>query len=145
MNAIEFFVPGVPATAGSKRAFYNKHTGKAMIVDTCNNKPWRGTVQVFAQQAYSGPLLDGPLRVSLEFQMPRPKGHYRTGKRSNELKDNAPKYHTSKPDVLKMARLVEDALTGVIWKDDSLICVECLSKEYSEEPGVTIRISEQES
>jgi Holliday junction resolvase RusA-like endonuclease len=34
--------------------------------------------------------------------------------------------------VLKLARAVEDALTGVLWRDDAQIAIEQLSKHYAE-------------
>jgi len=39
--------------------------------------------------------LEGALSVSMIFNMPRPKSHYRTGRYSHLLKSNAPKLHTS--------------------------------------------------
>lgn len=137
---VSFFVPGEPKTAGSKRAFMPRGWSRPIIVDDCKKgKDWRGDVKRFAAEAFDGEaLLDGPLNVSLTFTMRRPKHHYRS---NGQLKENAPALHTSKPDVLKMARAVEDALTGVIWKDDSQIAVECLTKRYGEKPGCQVTIT----
>ena len=97
-------------------------TGKPVtpLVDA-NKKSsgWKKEVKEVAREAYAGPLLDEPLRVRLTFVRVRPKGHYRTGKNAHLLKDDAPAHPTGKPDVLKLARGVEDALTGVIYRDDS--------------------------
>lgn len=139
-NPIQFFVPGQPKTAGSKRAFMRPGMKFPVIVDDCaKGKDWRGDVKRFAVEAFrSETLVEGPLTVSLTFIMPRPKYHYRS---NGELKDNAPALHTSKPDVLKMARAIEDALTGVVWKDDSQIAVEVLTKRYGDKPGCQVSIS----
>lgn len=97
-------------------------TGKPVtpLVDA-NKKSsgWKKEVKEVAREAYAGPLLDEPLRVRLTFVRVRPKGHYRTGKNAHLLRDDAPAHPTGKPDVLKLARGVEDALTGVIYRDDS--------------------------
>jgi Holliday junction resolvase RusA-like endonuclease len=138
MNPITIFVPGIAQPGGSKRAFYIPQLKRAVVTDAnAKAKDWKSTVAVFARQAYSGPLLDGALNVTMVFHRPRPKGHY--GKKG--LKPSAPKHPTSKPDVLKLARSTEDALTGIIWRDDSATVVLTISKVYTEEmPGATITI-----
>jgi crossover junction endodeoxyribonuclease RusA len=130
---ISFFVPGTPAPGGSKRAFFNRKTGKAMVVDACaQNKPWRSDVKAFAQEAHkNGPPLQGALKLSIVFFMARPKGHFGTGRNSDKLKDSAPQYPTGKPDSTKLTRSCEDALNGVLWKDDSQIVTQSISKRYT--------------
>lgn len=137
-----FFVPGIPRPAGSKRAFLHSKTGKQIVIDTCKHtKDWRTDIIIFARKKYKGPPLDRPLSLDMIFYMPRPKGHYRTGKNKNLLKKSAPYFHTSKPDITKLIRAVEDALTaGGIWRDDSLVVKQSAMKVYSEKPGVEIKI-----
>jgi Holliday junction resolvase RusA-like endonuclease len=138
---ISFFVPGHPKTAGSKRAFMRPGMRFPVIVDDCKKgKDWRGDVKRFAIDAYKGPLIEGPLRVRMVFTMARPKGHFRSGKHAHLLRDGARIEHASKPDVLKMARAVEDALTGIIWRDDAQIYDEHLTKLYGETPGVMVAV-----
>lgn len=119
---VKFRVFGLPKTAGSKKSFATKH-GKVVTVDSSGKAGdnWRIQVQAAAQAVYDGPLLDGPLAASMCFYFHRPKSHYRTGKNAHLLKDSAPVYHTQKPDVIKLARAVEDALAGIVILDDKLI------------------------
>ena len=140
---ISFFVPGLPKPGGSKRAFYNKALGRALIVDACDNKDWKTAVKMFAVKAYQGPVLHGPLSLSIEFRMPRPKSHYRTGAHAGELKPNAPMWHTSKPDRTKLVRSTEDSLKGIIWADDSQVCDGRVMKIYFDPPGAAICIEER--
>jgi Holliday junction resolvase RusA-like endonuclease len=49
------------------------------------------------------------------------------------------------PDVLKLARAVEDALTGALWTDDALVVSEYLLKRYAPPGGperVTVTVME---
>ncbi len=125
---IRFTVHGIPRPAGSKRWI----GGKRIIDDCKKSGPWKAVVAWTAREAYSGPLLRGPLIVCMSFYMPRPKGHYGAGKNADKLKASAPRWHVIRPDVLKLARGTEDALTGVIWGDDAqTVCLE-LHKNYSE-------------
>jgi Holliday junction resolvase RusA-like endonuclease len=128
-GAIKFFVPGTPKPGGSKKAFYNPKMGRAIIVDDCDkNKDWKTAVSFAAKQVMQGrQLLSGPLRVIVHFNMPRIKGHFRT---NGLLKPNAPIYHTVKPDATKLMRSTEDALTGIVWRDDAEIAKQEIVKLY---------------
>lgn len=142
---IEFFVPGKPATAGSKRAFYNKALGRAMITDaTDKTKPWMNTVAFFARQAYQGVLLEGPLKFVMEFRLLRPKGHYGTGSHSHIVKPKHKcRYQFTRPDLTKLVRAAEDALKGIIWRDDAQVSIQVNRKIYVDrDPGAMVQISE---
>lgn len=141
LAAIEFFVPGLPAPGGSKRAFVV--AGKARLVDDCKrNGSWRATVAGIAMEAMRGPLLDGPLVVSMAFVVLRPRGHFGTGRNGGKVRPTAPPHPTVKPDVLKLARSTEDALTGVLWRDDCLTVDLRLSKRYGDVPGVRVMVQQ---
>ena len=143
MTDLSFFVPGLAKTAGSKRAFPFRRTNGSLGVRVTDDagekgKNWRTMVSILGKQIMAGkPPLDGPLEVRFLFELLRPKGHF--GKHA--LKPSAPKYPTVKPDLLKLARAVEDALTGIAWIDDAQIVQEHISKGYGSNPGVTIFVT----
>jgi Holliday junction resolvase RusA-like endonuclease len=96
------------------------------------HKTWRTTVQDRARVAMSDrPLLDCLLRARFTFYRRRPLGHYGTGRNADVLKDGAPAAPGSRPDVLKLARSIEDALTNFVYLDDSLITDEVIVKRYA--------------
>lgn len=144
--SVQFFVPGKPEPAGSKRAFVPKGWTRPVITDANKkSKPWKDTVTNIALQNYRGELMTGPLRVTFKFQVWRPQGHYGTGKNGGIVKRSSPLHPAVKPDVLKLARGVEDALTSIIWKDDAQIVDEHILKEYVEPNiacGVFITVQE---
>jgi len=127
---VEFEVPGRPATAGSKRAFTGKKSGKAFITDDCKRgKEWRATVRAAAAQNFPfSSLLVEPLVLRVEFRLRRPKSHYGTGKNAGQLKESAPEYHVGKPGTTKLLRAIEDALTDVIWRDDTQVVARVATK-----------------
>lgn len=140
---INFFVPGIPATAGSKRPFIykSKKDGKnkvAMCPDNKRQKPWMTDVKFAAAEAYSGDPITGPVRLSITFILPRPKSHFGTGKNADVLKPSAPKMPITKPDLTKMIRAVEDALRGVIWKDDNQVVGQKTDKIYGNRSGAVV-------
>ena len=158
-NVIEFTVYGIPKPAGSKRGFAirNKagYTGRVGMMDDSGQagKDWRGDVKTAALLAvdefsdgYPGAdawtPFDGPVRLTIHFYMPRPKGHYGTGRNAGRMKSSAPKFHTKKPDSTKLLRSVEDALTGIVYADDSQVVELVVDKQYTNigRPGAAVKV-----
>lgn len=141
---LQFFVPGLAKPAGSKKAFaFKRRNGSigASVVDDCaKSRDWKAMVADVGAKHFKGSqLLGGPLRVTFTFVVTRPQLHIR---KNGSVKPDAPGYPTKRPDVLKLARAAEDALTGVVWADDSQIVTETIMKRYGLLPGVTIYIED---
>lgn len=153
---LEFFVAGLPKGAGSKHGFavrrknasgQYEYTGKVAMIDTSGaaGKDWRGAIHYSAFEAMREqnvtPFKDEPLILRVEFIMPRPKSHFRTGKNAHILRDDAPSVHFSMPDATKLVRQLEDSLTKVAWDDDSRVCEIHAYKKYGDQPGAKVVIS----
>ena len=136
-GGITFWAPGIPQPGGSKKAFYNPKAGRAYVVeDAKKNKPWRATVQAFAMDAHQGKPLEGPLVVEVVMVMPRPAGHFGT----KGVRPGAPRFPAVRPDASKLWRSTEDALSGILWRDDSQIVDQHVRKIYGEKPGALITV-----
>ncbi|HEU4619781.1 MAG TPA: RusA family crossover junction endodeoxyribonuclease [Gammaproteobacteria bacterium] len=135
---VRIVVYGSPAPQGSKK-FVGMRGGHGMMVESSKRvKPWRQDVKAAALAARNGaPPLDGPLVVRMVFTLPKPS--------------SAPKkrrtYAMRKPDLSKLARSTEDALTdsGLIADDARIVEYERLAKvfpgedpEALEAPGALI-------
>lgn len=152
-------VHGVPAPQGSKhgRPIYNGRgankvfTGKVAQVESSVNLPaWREAVKEQAlkgRERLGAPLL-GPVFVEATFSFNRPKYHWRTGRNAHLLRDSAPARPTGPPDLSKLVRAIEDALTDAgVWRDDAQAVEEHTRKVYVDtgidalpHPGAVIRI-----
>lgn len=138
IGRVEFRAAGMPRPQGSKRGFVNSRNGQVIITESNpkGHRDWRATVAAAAQDAMEGrALLDGPLRVTMTFALPRPKSHPKTRRT----------WPTTRPDVDKLARAVADSCTHTIWRDDSQIVVLYVSKLWAEVdtpegPGVAVRV-----
>lgn len=99
---------GTPAPQGSKR-----HVGRGIMVESSKKvAPWREDVKqaALALREAGAPPLDGPIAVRMIVTLARPA--------------SAPKrrrHPDTTPDLSKLARSTEDALTGVLWADDSRV------------------------
>lgn len=147
MTAITITVHGLPGPQGSK----NRNAANALYESSAKVKPWRQDVKFAALEAVGAgwTLLDGPLVASMTFTFARPRGHYRTGRNALLLRDAAPLRPSVVPDLSKILRATEDALTGVVWADDARVVEYArLGKHYAgsgepdvlDGPGCVIRV-----
>lgn len=122
IRTLTFSVPGDPLPKGSTKAFVV--AGKARTTSATKGlKEWENRVRMFA------PAHDtwfyGPVAVRVHFQVTRPK--------SVRALD-----HTTKPDLDKLARAVGDALTALLYRDDSQINEWHVRKDYATQGAVTV-------
>ena len=143
----EIFVPGDPKGQPRPRAFARKmgSVHVARFYDSDVADVWKGAVQralLDAARASRWEYTLGPVEVTLNFAMPRPKSHSGT----KGLKPSAPQSHTGKPDVDNLAKLVLDQITRNtrIWRDDSQVVRLVVEKRWAlvgESAGCVLRIA----
>lgn len=85
------------------------------------------------------------VEIDCEFYVTRPKStHYGSGRNERTLKPAFENAHpTGRPDLSNLVKMVEDALTGVVWKDDDQVVSIRAHKTYIawwEQPRSVIRI-----
>ena len=125
---IRFQVRGLPIPQGSSRAWLVK--GKPFITTTAKGLPtWRRLVADVAQRFAPAEPWAGPVGVELEFGIPKPKS---APKRRRVWPDK-------RPDIDKLTRAVLDALSYVIFADDSQVVRLRASKDYGA-PGVVVEV-----
>jgi len=145
-------VRGNPAPQGSKKFVGVSRAGHGILVESSKKvAPWREDVHSAALNlircrcpdpmcvALAPPFpLDEPLLVSMTFTLPKPQSAPKT-------RQSWPMRH---PDVSKLARSTEDALTHLVWADDArIVGYMRLCKVYPSEgtdalpePGAIIRV-----
>lgn len=134
-GAVAIVVHGSPVAQGS---LIRGGHGGVHAANDARLRPWRTSLADAAVAAMEGrDPWAGPVAVDLVFSIARPKGHWRTGARSTELRPSAPDVPTTKPDLDKLTRAVLDALTGIVFRDDSQVVDVQATKRYGT-PGVRI-------
>lgn len=130
-------VVGVPVGQGSKKAYVNKSTGRAVVVDEKSRalRDWRAAIANAARDELTRvprPPIDGPIEVKIYFRFGSSKS------------DPHRFWHAVKPDLDKLVRAVFDALTeGGAIRDDARICALATKKRFAsqaESVGCTIEI-----
>jgi crossover junction endodeoxyribonuclease RusA len=134
---LELWVPGVPQPQGSKRIF----GGRLVEGNDRTLRPYRASIAGNARATFGDrePARDVALDVTLGFMFERPKSHYGSGRNAHEIKRSAPAYKSTRPDLDKLVRAVLDALTGIVFVEDSQVARLSAWKDYGP-AGVAIRV-----
>jgi Holliday junction resolvase RusA-like endonuclease len=144
-RTLTFTVVGLAQTQGSTRAFIPKGWKRPVITnDNPKNKGWRQTIAHVAaielQRAeHAGRFFAGPVELEVVFYLPRPKALLTKKLAGVDVP------HTKKPDADKLARSCKDALSKVIWHDDSQVTDLIARKRYcrpDEHPRAVITVRE---
>lgn len=133
---LSFDVLGHARPAGSKRAFVNPQTGRAIMVESSQVKPWREAVKAAAKHSgHTGGPLDCAVAVFVTFRFYRPKSLKKTVLYP---------CNRSTGDLSKLMRSTEDALVDAgLLRDDSLIVTARLHKRFTdahEAEGAHVRV-----
>ncbi|MET0461984.1 MAG: RusA family crossover junction endodeoxyribonuclease [Chitinophagaceae bacterium] len=125
MESISFHVYGLPMPKGSTTTYKGNTIPAGTPASRKRMAEWRTDIRNAAIERMDGmepsPL---PVRLMCEFQLPYPVSSIR-------------KYqmgwlpHTKKPDWDKLARMMCDALTGIVYRDDSQVCYAMVNKVYA--------------
>lgn len=138
---VRFWVPGVAKTQGSKRAFVNPHTGRAMMKEQIKGLgDWRADVKAFSMARMAGRemLIEVPVFVHLYFVLTRPASVPKTKATPPAIKNRG--------DLDKLTRAIYDALTGIVYQDDKLVIEQFGTKriaELGEQPGCWVAVGER--
>lgn len=100
-------------------------------------------VEAVADAGFLIPESDVPLVVEVVFYRTRPKNQYRSGRFERVLRTDAPTKPISTPDATKLWRSFEDALTGLLWGDDSRVVTQLVDEEFVhwwEEPRTELKL-----
>ena len=122
-----FFVAGRPAPQGSKISLgRGRFKESSPYLDA-----WRNDVRNAASKHFGEALIDGPVLAEYIFMFKRPKNHYISNNPDRPLKHDAPFWVAKMPDLDKLQRSANDALTGVIWVDDSQVVATLSQKRFT--------------
>lgn len=130
---MELEVRGRPEAKGSWRVSRTGH----LFSDNPRLRGWADRVasEVAAELNGTGLLL-GSVAIIAEFRLTRPKSHFTGTGALRKGAAPAPR----RPDLDKLVRGLLDALTGVVFADDSQVTDLDACKVYAEAPGVMLRV-----
>lgn len=129
LDYVIFVVYGDAAPQGSK-SFKGFSGGKAIMTESSKKvRPWRQEVSATAMQHRRDPLWDEAVILKLSIYTPKPR---------SARKKDARKVTT--PDSSKMLRGIEDALEGIIYRNDARIDYHIVRKKFGSPARVVIEM-----
>jgi len=137
-ETIEFAALGEPSPEGSTRSFYIAKLNRTVTTHQNQKRleAWRNRVATEAQHMLEGREwsadCSSAYSLDVDFVLARPPSvpaHRRV-------------HPTVKPDIDKLVRAVNDALTGILFPDDCQVVSVSMTKAYDEgrRPGAYIRV-----
>lgn len=124
---IEFMIPGKPRGKGRPRF---SRTGHAYTDE--DTREYEKLVKMMCPKEE---IFTQPVSVTVTAVMPVPK---KTPEAHREQLLYGPYPH--KPDCDNVAKIILDALNGVLWQDDAIVCQLKVLKVYGKEPCVWVRV-----
>jgi len=133
--SVTFTVPGKAVSKKRHRMTKRGHTYTP--ADTVS---YEGMVKVLAYNAMEHrEVLTGPIDMRVTVYLAPPKSW---SKRRHDLALDDCIIPTKKPDLSNVAKSIEDAMNGVVYRDDSQITQLTVSKWYSDEERVEVWVQE---
>jgi Holliday junction resolvase RusA-like endonuclease len=143
-RVVRIRVDGMPRPQGSMK-LHALPNGKTAARYPAAVYQWRAQVQqAVAETLDQTHPFEGAVELRLGFDLPRPIGHFGTGRNAGAIKASAPPWPAVMPDLDKLIRAICDSITDAgLWRDDSQVCVIHAAKRYvTSQPGVLITIIE---
>lgn len=117
-----------------------KHTAQVYHDKKHPVNAYRLTIADEARKRWQNGIIEGPLRLDIAFIFPRPQRMVWKTKPMPRTR------FTSKPDIDNLRKPVMDALTGIMWRDDSQVCDGVSKKFYAagdESPFVEFKLYQE--
>ncbi|MDH5477803.1 MAG: RusA family crossover junction endodeoxyribonuclease [Nitrospinota bacterium] len=125
-RSIKFSIPGDPVAQGRPR-FSRAH--RVQVYDPPRSRVWKRSAGLVARQMMNGAEpMEGALFLRVVIHLARPK--------------SAPDRTVPmvKPDLSNYIKAIEDALSGIVFRDDALIVEISAKKVYSLTPQVSVEV-----
>jgi Holliday junction resolvase RusA-like endonuclease len=132
-----FMVPGEPVGKGRPRVV--RRGGFTQTYTPEKTASYENLVKLEFQRQGGRMLKDGPVFLSIQAWYGIPKS---ASKRKREAMMGGLIRPTRKPDCDNVAKIIADALNGLAWRDDSQVVSLHVSKQYAEEPMVSVMMEE---
>lgn len=125
---------------GKGRPYFSTQDGRKRAITPKKTRTFESYVKLMTKQQFKEPFKK-PLRVEMLIKKKPPRSWSKKKKRAAIAGDIAP---TAKPDLDNYAKSILDGMNGVAWIDDSYVVDLRQQKEYAEEDGALIVITEIE-
>ena len=132
---IQFTIPGTPVAKARPRVTRSGHAYTPKKTADYERRVKICVMQLMAVQRLR-PTTEA-VRLDVQAFFPIPVS-WTKAKKEKAL--NGDLKHTTKPDFDNVEKAIQDAMNGIVYKDDSQIVLVAGSKEYASEPRVEVTV-----
>ena len=143
-RSIEFTVPGKAKAERKRQRGFTSKDGRVFghRTDEPDRKGYKARIEGRAftecHEQLGGDLLHGPLSAHFVVCMEQPPSYPKNPTNGKPW----PEHWIAKPDADNFAKLVSDALTGIVWKDDAQVTDLSVRKRYGDRDMLHIIVTE---
>jgi Holliday junction resolvase RusA-like endonuclease len=134
---ISFIIPG--EAVPQARPKFARQGNFVRAYDPEKSRNYKAYVRMLAAEAYQGPPLEGPVSLCVTVYR-QPPSSWSKSKIAHALAKHI--RPITKPDLSNVVKGIEDALKGLVWRDDSQVVDLYFQKWYSNDPKVEVEIHE---
>lgn len=139
---IRIVVPGLPIAQPRQRHRAFVVGGQARVHNytpaTHPVQSFKAMLALVARKVWRKAPLEGPLRIDITMRFPLPASAKAAVRKRVKAGEWVP--HITKPDRGNVEKAIEDALNGIIWRDDRQLAEGMWWKGYGLTPGVEIAV-----
>ena len=136
ISSIHFTIPGTPVAKGRARSY--KRGNFIQHVTPEKTVLYENLVKMIAMDAMNGAKpIQGAIHLRIQAHFPIAESW---SKKKKEEAITGRLKCTKKPDADNIAKVVSDALNGVLFADDSAVTYLIVTKGYSNEPRVEVHV-----
>lgn len=134
-NTLKFTIDG--EVQPQERPRFSRQGGFVKTYDPPKSANYKKLVSKIAEQYRMDSLIESEIRLTIDVYRSIPKS---TTKKDLKRIEEGELLPVKKPDVDNLAKGIKDGITGVLWKDDSLIVELIVRKFYSHNPRAEVTI-----
>ena len=130
---MKIIIPGEPR--GKQRPRFNRKTGTTYT--PTETAQYEEMVRLIAKAAYHCKPIEGPVQVMVTGMYKIPESTTKERRRKMQLGLVFPEV---KPDIDNVAKIILDALNGIVYKDDKQVVELAVKKFYDTSPRVIVEV-----
>lgn len=134
---MKIIVPGEPVPQGRPR--FSTKNGFKGAFDPEKSRTYKEQVRSIAKEKNPVTAMAGAIRMTVDIYRTIPRSW---PKKKQRLAEQGKLLPTSRPDVDNYAKSIQDALSGVVYEDDSQVVRLTVTKQYGTEPRAEIEVEE---
>lgn len=133
MTTWDLVIPGRPGVKGNSKQIRKTRAGRLFVASNNKDKANENHARASVREQWKGPPLADALRVDVCFSFAVPKSRAR--------RTRAGDWYAQRPDRDNLHKMVADAMSGIVYLDDSQIVAGAVEKRWADIDATHVHIT----